>query len=405
MRIGEFADINNVSKDTIRHYMDLGLIMPEKNGGQYHFNERCQKYLDEVFNLKDMGFTLNEIKTIFMFKLLGNLTHYQEDEYYRTLFINKYENIIKDIDNLIAIRDKLQEKIEDLSQNECEKKFILGIDISVINIFECLKCNGKLVVVDGIINDNQIIDGKLKCDCGEEYIIENGILKVDGYYNESEIKYENNYIREYINLTDHNYLDNIYKGIEWLRDKVNFNDLKNKVILELGSGVGFALRNIFNELPDDSVYIAVDHNMERHKFLKNMIERADCKKNIVFICTDFSKIPIKDKSADVVLDFSGTSNYSFEHDEFLLDLVDNYVNDDAYLIGTYILFKNFNANSLIDDRYRKNFILQNIKDGIKELKYNAINERISDYLENGGKYEDFFVKGEKVHTYTFYGKR
>lgn len=405
MRIGEFADFNNVSKDTIRHYMDLGLIIPEKNGGQYDFDERCQNNLEEILSLKDLGFSLNEIKTIFLFGLLGNLTHYQQDEYYRTLFINKYDNISKEIDNLTIARDKLKYKIEDLLKNESKKKFTLGIDISVLKLFKCLKCNGSLVVLDGTINDNQIIDGKLRCNCGEEYSIEDGILKVDNCFNESLYNIENNFISKYINAIDYDYLSNIYKNIEWVRKKINFKDFENKIILDLGSGVGYSLRNIFNELPDDCIYIAVDHNINRHKYLKNMLERADVKKNVVFICSDFLQIPIKDKSADFIFDFTGTSNYSFEHNEFLLKLVDNYIKDDACLIGAYILFKNFSTNSLIENKYRKNFILENIKGEIKNLKYKLVNERISEYLEEGGKYENYFVKGEKVYSYLFYGKR
>lgn len=405
MKIGEFANSNKVSKDTIRHYMDLGLIIPEKQGGQYCFDDRCQKSLEEILNLKDMGFTLNEIKTIFLFRLLGNLTHYQQDEYYRTLFVDKYENISKEIDNLTSIRNRLKEKIEDLSLYEGKEKLTIGIDISVLNIFKCLKCKGQLAILDGTIKDNQILDGKLKCNCGEEYSIENGILMVNNNYNKFQRGFGHNYIAEYINATDYNYLDNIYKSIDWVRKKIDFNDLKNKVILELGSGVGFSLRNIFNELPDDCIYIAVDHDISRHKFLKNMLERADTKKNIVFICADFLQIPIKHKSVDILLDFSGTSNYCFEHDEFLLKLVDNYVKDKAYLIGTYILFKNFGINTLIEDKYRKNFVLQNIKKGIEHLKYKVIDERVSNYLENGGKYENYFINGEKVYTYIFYGKR
>lgn len=405
MKIGEFTDKNKVSKDTIRHYMDLGLVIPEKHGGQYYFDDRCQNSLEEIFNLKDMGFTLNEIKTIFFFRRLGNLTHYQQDEYYKTLFVSKYEEILKEIDNLTTIRSRLKEKIEDLSEYEAKKKFTLGIDIGVLNIFKCLKCSGQVVIEDGTIKDNQIIDGKLKCNCGEEYSIENGILIVNNYFNDSQLGFDCNYITDYINLTDYNYLDNIYKGIDWVNKKIDFSDLKKKVILELGSGVGFALRSNYNELPDDCIYVAVDHDIRRHKFLKNMLERTDIKKNIVFICTDFTKIPIKDKSIDVLLDFSGTSNYSFEHNEFLLELVDNYVKEGAYLIGTYILFKNFGSNSLIEDKYRRNFILENIKHGIEELKYKIIDSKLTDYLENGGKYEDYFVNGEKVYSYLFYGKR
>ena len=30
MKIGKFGEVNNISIDTIRHYMDLSLIIPEK---------------------------------------------------------------------------------------------------------------------------------------------------------------------------------------------------------------------------------------------------------------------------------------------------------------------------------------------------------------------------------------
>lgn len=405
MRIGKFAESNNVSKDTIRHYMDLGLIIPEKKGGQYWFDERCQKSFQEILSLKDMGFSLNEIKTIFLFKLLGNLTDYQQNQYYRTLFTNKYEVIVKEINNLKAIENRLKEEIKDLSQNKHRKNFAIGIDVGILDMFRCLKCNEKLMISDGRINNNQILEGKLKCRCGEEYIIEDGILIINKFYSDSDIDFDNNYISSYINETDYNYLYNIYKGIEWTRNKIDFTDLKGKVILDLGSGAGFGLRNIFSELPDDCVYLAVDHDIKRHRFLKGMLEGADMRKNIIFICTDFLKIPIKDKLVDFIFDFSGTSNYSFEHSEFLLEVIDHHIKEGACLIGSYILFKNFGPNSLIEDKYRKNFILKNVKNKINELKYRTINEKTSDYMDKSGKYEDYFVKGEKVYSYVYYGKR
>ena len=32
MKIGKFGEVNNLSIDTIRHYIDLSLIIPEKRG-------------------------------------------------------------------------------------------------------------------------------------------------------------------------------------------------------------------------------------------------------------------------------------------------------------------------------------------------------------------------------------
>lgn len=405
MKIGKFAESNNLTIDTVRHYMDLGLIIPEMQGGQYYFDTRCKLDLEDILNLKGMGFTLNEIKSIFMFRRLGNLTPYQQGQYYKTFFQKKYEAIKKEMEDLKEIRENLKVKIQELEDYNEEKKTKIGIDFRNLNIFKCYKCRGSLMLSQGNIERNQVINGRLKCSCGEEYNIEDGILMVNDAMNNHDINFDLSYVEEYINLTDIEYLDKTYKNLELIHKRVNFADFKDKIILELGSGVGFFIRHIYNELPDDSVYLAVDNDIKRHKFLKEMLELINCNKNIIFICSDFTEIPIDEKSIDILVDFSGSSNYAFSNEEFLLDKVDSYIEESALLIGSYIIFKNFSLNSKIDEKYRKNFMLKNIKEGIKNLKYQPIYEKSSDPIDKGGEYEDYFVKGEEVYSYLYYGKR
>jgi DNA-binding transcriptional MerR regulator/ubiquinone/menaquinone biosynthesis C-methylase UbiE len=405
MRIGQFAETNKLSIDTIRHYMDLGLILPEKQNGQYNFDLRCQKDLDDILNFKSMGFNLNEIKTIFFYKGFGRFTDYQEDVYYKTLFMDKYKKLENDIEKLMEIKDKLGVKIENLADSTFKQVNELGIDLRNLSLFKCNKCKGALILMDGVINNNQVIDGKLICSCGEEYYIEAGILKVVEVCTKSTVNFNHDFVMEYVNVTDTSYLDNLHKGFEWMFRKISDCNLNNKVLLELGTGVGFFLRNIYNEIPDNCLYIAVDHDFERQKFLKSLFERIDCKKNIIFICSDFLEVPIKEKSVDIVLDICGTSNYSFEHEDFLLNLVDSYIKDDGYLFGLYILFKNFSADSLIENKYRKNFVLKNVKESIGTLKYKSSDEKTWGFVDKGGKYDDYFVEGEKIYNYSFYGKR
>jgi hypothetical protein len=281
----------------------------------------------------------------------------------------------------------------------------MGINLRNLDLFKCLKCHSSLVLSQGNIVNNQIIDGRLKCDCGTFYEIEDGILIINNRLEKHDLKFDYNYVEEYISLTDIEYLDNVYKSLELIHKKIEFDNFENKKILELGMGMGFFLRHIYKDLPSNSVYIAIDNDLGRHKFLKDMLELINCSKNIIFICSDFTEIPIGDKSIDILIDYSGTSNYSFENEEFLLNVTDSYIKESAWLIGAYILFKNFGLNSKIDDKYRKNFVLRNVKTEIKNLNYKPIYEKLSESLDKGGKYEDYFVKGEEVYSYLYYGKR
>lgn len=405
MKIGKFSEENNISLDAIRHYMDLGLLIPSKSGGQYDFDERCKRDLEDIVSFKEMGFALSEIRGMFFFKRLAKLSRYQEKEYYREFFNNKYKRVIDEIEELEKVKKRLEGKIEDISHVKGDERFKIGIDIRFLSFFKCLSCGGNMILSDGSIVDNQIVSGRLGCRCGEEYKIDEGILVVSQQNNCSDESYIDDSIAEYIGSTSVEYLDNICRGMEWMHKRLDFSRFEDKVFLDLGSGMGFGLRNIYDDLPDSSFYIAVDRDLGKHRFLKNMLETSNAKKNVIFICSDFLTIPIKDRIADVVVDFSGTSNYSFEHEEFLLKLIDRYVKQDAYLLGSYILFKNFTANSLVSSNLRKNFLQERVKKEIKELKYNMVDERISSYVEEGGRFENYFKKGEKVYTYLFYGKR
>lgn len=405
MKISKFAEVNSVSVDTIRHYIDLGLVIPEKKGSHYFFDEYCQKDVELILEYKWLGFSLNEIKELFLYQNLAKSMNYETDTSYQSLFKLKYEKVEQEIKTLEERKDKLKTALNNLSTATKISNSILGIDLTVLNLFKCFKCNGNLILEDGIINKNQIVEGNLICNCGEEYKITSGILTAGKSFEAYERTLLEEYISDYINETDTTFLENIQRGGEWAKKKLMQLDLNNKVLLDLGSGLGFFLRNIYEELPEDCLYIAVDRDLNKLIFLKDVIEKRNSKRNILFICADFLSIPIQNHSVDIVIDQSGTSNYSFEHENFLLYELNYLFKPDCYLLSSFIVFKNFSINSQITTRLRDNFTSSKVKGEIQKLQFNSIDERTSEYIERGGKYEDFFVQGEEIYTYSFFGKR
>ncbi|QWJ08788.1 methyltransferase domain-containing protein [Bacillus mycoides] len=407
MKISKFAEVNSVSVDTIRHYIDLGLVIPEKKGSHYFFDEYCQKDVELILEYKWLGFSLNEIKELFLYKNLAKSMNYETDTSYQSLFKLKYEKVEQEIKTLEERKDKLKTALNNLSTATKISNSILGIDLTVLNLFKCFKCNGNLILEDGIINKNQIVEGNLICNCGEEYKITSGILTAGKSFEAYERTLLEEYISDYINETDTTFFFGEYTKRRRMGEKKLMQlDLNNKVLLDLGSGLGFFLRNIYEELPEDCLYIAVDRDLNKLIFLKDVIEKRNSKRNILFICADFLSIPIQNHSVDIVIDQSGTSNYSFEHENFLLHELNYLFKPDCYLLSSFIVFKNFSINSQITTRLRDNFTSSKVKGEIQKLQFNSIDERTSVYIERGGKYEDFFVQGEEIYTYSFFfGKR
>ncbi len=68
LSIGQMANINNISKQTLRLYDKIGILTPveinEETGYRYYSYKQCAK-LDLILKLKQMGMSLKEISDFF----------------------------------------------------------------------------------------------------------------------------------------------------------------------------------------------------------------------------------------------------------------------------------------------------------------------------------------------------
>lgn len=430
MRIGEFSTRTGVTADALRHYMDLGLLVVEKRGGQYEFDERVQKDLERIIQFKDMGFSLAEIKRLFQFERLGVMTDYQKDVYYRGLFSQRISTLRLDIEARQKALEALEEAERTLiaaaeAKGDARRKTV-GLPLEALPLLACNRCGGGLSLSEGDVRDGKVIRGTLSCNdgCGEagHLNVEEGIVYVPEIWarqsSEFEARHKSDDVQEhfskpvdgsidfleaYLTSTDPAYLDRVYEGLNWVQGRADFSGCR--AALELGSGHGFYLRTVYDKLPDSMIYIAVDHDPARHRFLKTILEGAAESRKIVLLCADFRALPLKADSFEILMDFTGSSNYSFDNDDFLPALVNPLIRQDAKLFASYIVFERFGVNTRIPAGRRSWFTEAGVLEGLKSLGYELHETYSTQTVSQGGVFEDYFEADERVKTVVVIGQR
>ena len=70
MKIGEFAKKHSVTVDTVRHYINEGLLTPLRENTQFSFSEIDDRVMDSIILLKSMNFKLEEMKSYLLFQTM-----------------------------------------------------------------------------------------------------------------------------------------------------------------------------------------------------------------------------------------------------------------------------------------------------------------------------------------------
>lgn len=403
MRIGAFAKKNNISVETIRYYMELGLIVPLKKGGQYSFTRTCQKSLDQVLSLKQMGFTLTEIRRMFHFSALSRLHSQEEKNHYRQYFEDNHSRITGEIARLQSAKQLVEKALYDMDASGASQKTTIGIPLRTLDLLSCPACDGDLVFKMGNVEDNKIISGLLACSCGKEYAIQDGILMIDPIYDDVGYSEEKVMRVEYFESTAANYIEKIYIAGAWMTSVVE-SWTKPGVILEPGVGSGYALGQMLDHIPNGSTYIAIDNNMNRLSKMKAYFSKSPMQFDLVIVACDFLKIPLKKASVDFVMDMSGSSNRAFDRPDFLLNDICHLFKKDAILYGLYIMADGIEGREIpLCHHYL--FEKGPIKEEIEKLGFRIQFETETKKTSDGGPHESYVDLVKSTWTYCCYACR
>lgn len=111
MLIGEIAERTGVTKEAVRHYVDIGLLKPtpKRAGTRLYqdFSERDVERMKWIILGKSLGFSLSEINHYLKMFMDEKLSR----EEAARMFREKLQEVEQKIAQLQTIRDRLSEKL------------------------------------------------------------------------------------------------------------------------------------------------------------------------------------------------------------------------------------------------------------------------------------------------------
>ena len=159
MKISEFSSRFNMSPETVRYYVNEGLLVPHSRNNRYDFTENDVTDMEYILKLKSFHFPLHEVRRILVLKRLSNFGSSEElDDYINSMGKSEEgeDDVPEDLKKAeeqieqakIEASEELAEKLEESIQEEQLEGII---DIDITSQYVQLTLQGSLLFDSGSV--------------------------------------------------------------------------------------------------------------------------------------------------------------------------------------------------------------------------------------------------------------
>ena len=345
MRIGEFSEKHKITHDTVRHYINMGLLIPKKDGHHFRFDFSHDEDIEEIIRLKKLDFSLNEIQRILNLKRVAGKNSKEYRDYYKEFLEDKKKQIIQLEKRYGHVKSELEDKILDLETRGKNQETKLGININSLEILHCPSCEKILKISDGIIENNMIIKARISCSCSYRASIRDGTY-IGSTCEDSSLKRKEIPSKlDFLEHSSNDFINFFYDGMSEMMHQIQEKNISPTYVLELENCSGTFLMQHIEKLHRDTTYIVVNNDKSRLDKLKTSLELHSKHENFIFICEEYDRLPLKSNSIDMAIDHWMTKDYFISHRGFLMDKIHKHLKVQGLLIGSYPYLRSLHSDS------------------------------------------------------------
>jgi len=278
MKIGEFATHFNVKKSTIRYYTEVKLLFPDMTDTYPEYNDLCLRDMNNIIELKSMGFSIDEIQQIKARERF--LINTSEDglKLHQKVFDNKIEAHQTEIEALTDKISKIKTYTSQITTKEVNPP--MGIPFIALDYLQCHKCHSDFIINDAEIVNQRILSGKIICPCGNSYSVNDGmILSGDVSATHSEKLIDESSRLENLN---NSLFALVKKCSHIIKPHIKTWD-HSKGIVFTNSDIDIILMELDDIFDKDGLYFFCGYDYKSLLELKNVFEAKEIKGNFIFI--------------------------------------------------------------------------------------------------------------------------
>lgn len=354
MKIGEFSERFGIPVDTVRYYMEIGLLSPQKIGKNYEFQESDAEDMRFICELKRCKFSIASLSEIMSMRQLLNSRDCRMQELMLREFVSQHKLIEDEVSELESILALINTRIEEYTPKSIYETTI-GLPLEFISIMRCPCCGSEFRLENTRIEKGSIISASAVCVCGYSMIIRDGLVIVIEEENATTNEYEispwwDNCIGGFIGNLDmrgtrivstmNRCYDKLYL---WLKESPYFTSKKRKTILTCENNSGRFLLYYLLDKPEGREFLKTATiimyvtSEKVPNYIRQLVSSFEVQPKLVFIVGNSYRLPLAEKCVDLLFDDHSSFYFFAARKKYIVDtLRDNgYLSDSSEVYGAF----------------------------------------------------------------------
>ena len=353
MKIGEVGKKYGLSTDTLRYYIKSGLLIPRGKArySRCEFRKRDLEDLELILRMKEQRFSLKDIMTVLAMRRTSNMVEPHTLEAWSRLYERQREVLRLEIGKLNRALESLEQEASLLLREEkSAPRVSTGTPLRALGLLRCPACGGGFRLEDAALDSRYIYRGSLRCGCGRELSIEDGVVETGnlyvGAYDRPDLK------RELYTEVIGPFLTYLQKGLDkvdhFLREKLR----PESVVMETHINSFFFAYNHLDAIPEDTLYIVVDRYPEMLREYKRLLENMGIQRDFLFIADNSMRFPLQEPCVDFLVSCMSDNEYCLYNPGSYIGDMKPFLRENAETVGTFLSFgKQTKSQRLIHESY------------------------------------------------------